>query len=115
PPDHVNTSLSSGLGEVVETMMAKDRDARYRTPDDLILDLESLLRGEPPKISTPRADALSVLAEGEDDAFDDAAPAPLARRPAGAAAQAPSPAVVVLSVLLAASVLLNVVQFLTRR
>jgi serine/threonine-protein kinase len=115
PPDHINTSLSSGLGEVVETMMAKDREARYRTPDDLILDLESLLRGEPPKISTPRADALSVLAGGEDDAFDDVAPAPLVRQSGPAAAHGPNTAVVVLSVLLAASVLLNVVQFLTRR
>ena len=45
-PDHVNTRLSSGLGVVVETMMAKNRDSRYRNPDDLILDLKCLLQGE---------------------------------------------------------------------
>ena len=29
PPDHVNQQLSSGLGEVVEFLMAKDRRQRY--------------------------------------------------------------------------------------
>src|SRR5262249_42957345 len=39
PPDHLNTSLSSGFGEVVEFMMAKERHKRYQTARDLILDL----------------------------------------------------------------------------
>src|SRR5207244_4514018 len=51
PPDHLNLALSAGLGEVVEFMMAKDRRKRYPTPDDLILDLECLLHGEPPKLA----------------------------------------------------------------
>ena len=58
PPDHLNISLSSGLGEVVEYMMAKNRKQRYRSADDLILDLECLLTGQPPKlagIESPRA------------------------------------------------------------
>ncbi len=46
PPDHLNTHLSSGLGMVVETMMAKNRENRYRNPDDLILDLKCLLAGD---------------------------------------------------------------------
>ena len=45
PPDHLNTRLSSGLGMVVETMMAKNREHRYQTPDDLILDLKCLHPG----------------------------------------------------------------------
>jgi len=48
PPDHVNTSLSAGLGEVVEVMMAKDRNRRYASTSDLLLDLEAIARGEPP-------------------------------------------------------------------
>ena len=48
PPDHINQNLSSGLGEVVEFMMAKDRRKRYTTADDLIIDLECLLAGEAP-------------------------------------------------------------------
>src|SRR5918997_1299830 len=51
PPDHLNTKLSSGLGEVVETMMAKNRENRYRSPEDLILDLKCLLQGESPMIA----------------------------------------------------------------
>src|SRR5262249_55095338 len=57
PPDHINTKLSSGLGVVVETMMAKNRENRYRNPDDLILDLKCLLQGESPIIATQKQDA----------------------------------------------------------
>jgi serine/threonine protein kinase len=73
PPDHLQTSLSAGLGEVVEFMMAKDRRQRYQTPDDLIIDLECLLNGEPPKLARQRLEAASLarLAEGEDDEEDD--------------------------------------------
>jgi serine/threonine-protein kinase len=68
PPDHLNTTLSAGLGEVVEFMMAKDRRQRYRTPDDLILDLECLLNGEPPRLARERiAAALKEREEGEAD------------------------------------------------
>jgi hypothetical protein len=47
--------------------MAKDRRARYRSPDDLILDLECLLNGEPPKLARQRiaASTLQQLAGGE--------------------------------------------------
>src|SRR5262249_49909625 len=57
PPDHVNTNLSGGVGEVIEVMMAKDRRQRYQTPGDLITDLEFLLNGEPPKLARQRAHA----------------------------------------------------------
>jgi serine/threonine-protein kinase len=73
PPDHINTKLSSGLGEIVEVMMAKDRDERYRHPDDLIIDLECLLSGEPPRLARQRIDAmtLAALAHGEPVKEDD--------------------------------------------
>jgi serine/threonine-protein kinase len=69
PPDHLVTTLSAGLGEVVEFMMAKDRRQRYRTPADLIIDLECLLNEEPPKLARQRLEAASLarLAEGEED------------------------------------------------
>lgn len=76
PPDHLNTRISSGLGEVVETMMAKNRENRYLKPDDLILDLKCLLQGDRPMIAEQKADALSNLAEGE--ATDDADGGPIA-------------------------------------
>jgi len=65
PPDHLNTSLSSGLGEVVETMMAKNRENRYRNPDDLILDLKCLLGGERPLLAEQKASTLAKLDQGE--------------------------------------------------
>ena len=57
PPDHINQQLSSGLGEVVEFMMAKDRRKRYATADDLIIDLECLLAGDPPKLARRKIEA----------------------------------------------------------
>ncbi|HET6429499.1 MAG TPA: serine/threonine-protein kinase, partial [Phycisphaerae bacterium] len=48
PPDHINTSLSVGIGEVVEVMMAKDREKRYGSTEDLIGDLEAIASGRPP-------------------------------------------------------------------
>jgi serine/threonine-protein kinase len=48
PPDHRNTKLSSGIGEIVEVMMAKKREDRYASTRELISDLEALSRGEAP-------------------------------------------------------------------
>ena len=48
PADHVNTNLSAGIGEIIDVAMAKDREERYRTTEDLLEDLESVRRGEPP-------------------------------------------------------------------
>ena len=69
PPDHINTRLSSGLGVVVETMMAKNRENRYRNPDDLILDLKCLLQDESPMLAGQKPDDLATLAEGDVDGF----------------------------------------------
>ena len=67
PPDHINTSLSSGIGEVVEVMMAKDRDHRYPSTSDLLLDLEAIARGEPPLQARKQIDSglLTGLTEGQ--------------------------------------------------
>jgi serine/threonine-protein kinase len=50
PPDHLNDTLSAELGQVVDRMMAKDRDDRYQSAEELIIDLECLLNGEPPRL-----------------------------------------------------------------
>jgi serine/threonine-protein kinase len=69
PPDHINDKLSGGLGEVCELMMAKDRDERYKTPDDAVIDLECLLAGQPPKLARQRIEAgtLAELTRGKED------------------------------------------------
>jgi serine/threonine protein kinase len=48
PPDHLNTSLSSGIGEIIEVSMAKNRDDRYASTEDLLEDLRAVAAGEPP-------------------------------------------------------------------
>ena len=67
PPDHLNPNLSGGLGMVVETMMAKNRELRYQSCDDLILDLKCLQRGESPMIAGQKPETLLALSEGESD------------------------------------------------
>jgi len=67
PPDHLNTRLSSGLGMVIETMLAKNREHRYATPDDLILDLKCLMQGEFPMIAGQNPDSLQALTQGDSD------------------------------------------------
>ena len=39
PPDHINTALSAGIGEIIEVAMAKNRDERYATTEDMLEDL----------------------------------------------------------------------------
>jgi serine/threonine protein kinase len=67
PPDHLNPKLSSGVGEVIEIMMAKNRKSRYQHPEDLVIDLECLLRNEAPKLARQKIKAsdLQSLEEGE--------------------------------------------------
>jgi serine/threonine-protein kinase len=67
PPDHMNQSLSAGLSEIVEVCLAKNRNERYNTTDDLVADLEAVSRGEPPVQARKRFD-LSSLTNLEGDA-----------------------------------------------
>jgi serine/threonine-protein kinase len=48
PPDHINTSLSAGASEVIEMMMAKRKEDRYSSAEELLADLDAVRRGEPP-------------------------------------------------------------------
>jgi serine/threonine-protein kinase len=71
PPDHVNKSLSTGTAEVVEHMMAKDRDLRYHSTTDLLVDLTRIQRGEAPLQARSGYDneLLANLADGSGDGF----------------------------------------------
>ncbi len=67
PPDHINTSLSAGVSEVVEIMMAKRKEDRYKNVEELVLDLEALRNGQPPLRAHKRFDVsmLEQLEKGE--------------------------------------------------
>jgi serine/threonine-protein kinase len=64
PPDHISTNLSAGIGEVVEVMMAKNRNRRYKSTNDLLVDLEAIAQGNAPLQARKRIDGgvLSGLA-----------------------------------------------------
>ncbi len=66
PPDHINTSLSAGIAEVIEVMMAKRRKDRYQNTHELLTDLESVRDGHPPLLARRRfnLDALEQLEQG---------------------------------------------------
>lgn len=110
PPDHLNKSLSAGVGEIIEVMMAKNPDDRYPSMAELIADLQAVLNGEPPFQARQKYDhnLLSNLASGGTVI---AAPNPAAEMDSS------SPKisvqwVLVLAVLLAISVLVNLVQLM---
>ncbi len=67
PPDHINTSLSAGVSEVIEIMMAKRREDRYNNVEELLVDLEALREGHPPLQAHKRFDVsvLERLEEGD--------------------------------------------------
>jgi serine/threonine-protein kinase len=66
PPDHINTSLSAGVSEVIEIMMAKHRENRYKNIEELLMDLEALRNGQPPLQAHKRFDVymLAQLSKG---------------------------------------------------
>lgn len=66
PADHLNTSLSSGLGEIIDVCMAKRREERYASTTDLLEDLRAIQRHEPPIHShrTVNLDTLAKVEEG---------------------------------------------------
>lgn len=68
PPDHLNPKLSTGMAEVVERMMAKDRNKRYASTSDLLTDLERIARGEAPLQAREGFDdkLLETLSSGEE-------------------------------------------------
>ena len=68
PPDHINTSLSAGISEVIEIMMAKKRTDRYNNIEELLGDLEAIRNGQPPVRAHKRFDVseLKQLEAGEE-------------------------------------------------
>jgi eukaryotic-like serine/threonine-protein kinase len=110
PPDHVNPKLSAGLSEVVEMMMSKDPRKRYQSAKDLLTDLRAVKAKQPPPLAHKdfAATDLAVLAQAE------------AAAPTEIAVSANQPPLVrpwllaTLVILLGISVLVNVIQFLSR-
>jgi serine/threonine-protein kinase len=67
PPDHLNTSLSAGIGEVIEVAMAKNREERYASMEDMLEDLRALRAGNAPIHARQQVD-LDQIAQIEENA-----------------------------------------------
>ena len=65
PPDHINTALSAGVGEIIEVAMAKNRDERYARTEDMLEDLR-LVRNNQPPINARRSVDLESLSKIEE-------------------------------------------------
>jgi len=78
PPDHVNSVLSTGLAEVIERMMSKDRKTRYQNTTDLIMDLERVSKGLAPLQARQglSANVLQDLSTGHEHEYQHHAPPP---------------------------------------
>ena len=68
PPDHINKTLSVGVAEVIESMMAKDRDLRYESVKLVLEDLHNIQDGQTPLHAHKKFDSdfLEDLEKGSD-------------------------------------------------
>jgi len=67
PPDHIVTTLDSGLSEIIEVCMAKSPKKRYNTTEDLLHDLEAVAHGEAPTIARKLVDLADLTSLLPDD------------------------------------------------
>jgi eukaryotic-like serine/threonine-protein kinase len=60
PADHVNTALSAGVGEIIDVAMAKRREDRYQSTEQMLEDLRLVAAGEAPKFARRVVDLESL-------------------------------------------------------
>lgn len=72
PPDHINTSLTAGVSEVIEIMMAKKKRNRYKDVAELLEDLQAVRNGQTPLRAHSRMDVSMYrqLEDGVDIVFE---------------------------------------------
>lgn len=95
PADHVNTSLSAGIGEVIDIAMAKKREDRYSSTEDMLEDLRLIRNGKPPlhahrNIELEQLESIEesgTAIEETDEPADAPAPAKAASRPSPVASR----------------------------
>jgi serine/threonine-protein kinase len=103
PPDHLNTALSAGVGEIIEVAMAKNRDERYQSMEEMLEDLRLVADNKPPQHAKRVIDLESLSKIEETGRTVDIEPPPVKQD------LATNPLVVGLIITAALSVLLNLV------
>lgn len=112
PPDQVNPKLSGGISEVIEMMLAKKREQRYRTVEDLLSDLEAVKEGKAPPLAHRGLDQADLASLSHLETASVAAPAEMQPPAAGSGNDMRTALLVALGVLLAISFVFNIVQLL---
>lgn len=105
PADHVNTALSAGVGEIIDVAMAKRREDRYQSTEQMLEDLRMVRNNEAPKFARRAVDLESLARIEETGKTVDLIPNP------GMHLENPwsSPLVIRLAWSLGAAVLLDIV------
>ncbi|MBX3387510.1 MAG: serine/threonine protein kinase [Phycisphaeraceae bacterium] len=110
PPDHANPKLTAGISEVIEMMMAKHPRDRYQSCDDLLTDLRAVRAGKTPSIA--HRDLLDAAALQQQVAAAAAAAEIPVDSSAAPDATVPRWQLILVTVLLVISVIVNVVVML---
>jgi len=110
PPDHVNPGLSPHTAQVIEMMLAKQKDERYQSANDLIEDLELVSQGKPPHFAHRSLDSVSLTKTLSDVAISaPAAAAPVKMDRDSRASIGDSPLFLVTGIVALISVILNLI------
>jgi len=112
PPDQVNPRLSGGISEVIEMMLAKKREQRYRTVEDLLSDLDAVKDGKAPPLAHRGLDQADLASLSHLETASVAAPANMQPKPAGSGSDMRTPLLIALGILLAISFVFNILQLL---
>jgi serine/threonine-protein kinase len=105
PADHVNTALSTGVGEIIDVAMAKRREERYASMGTMVEDLKAVRKNNPP-VHAHRAVDLDSLARIEETGKT----VDIVPPPAPALDLWQSPAVISLAVVAGLSVMCNLIM-----
>jgi serine/threonine-protein kinase len=106
PPDHINHDISIGCAEIIEVMMAKNRDERFHSTQELLEDLDNVRQGKPP-IHARKIFDMSQLAH-----LESGGQSILDTQPVGKTAKNPSPTAEFWKIISLVLILLFILSFL---
>jgi eukaryotic-like serine/threonine-protein kinase len=105
PADHLNMALSAGVGEIIDVSMAKKREDRYESMQQMLEDLRAVANGQPPKHARRPVDLDSLAKIEETGKTVDIVPAP----PPPPPKEKTSPVMMAMIIALIASVVVNMI------
>lgn len=108
-PDHVNQKLSAGISEVIEMMMTKNPRDRYQNCKDLIADLKAVRDGQHPPMAHKEIAGLDLATLAQAEA---AAPSQLAQDQTRPESTVSAKLFIAMLVVLALSVVFNIILLL---